>query len=125
MDLKFRAWNYESMSMAVGRLVMLENSKWVDERGFDLMQWTGLTDVNGMDIYAGDILSLYFYEDFNNECVTVEAEGDHKPTVEVSWDKSGYWLFCEEDGTWYFPQSLDDCAEFKVIGNIHQNADAK
>lgn len=77
----------------------------------------------GDEIYEGDVIEIRFFDDFSNDCVTVEYEEDDPSiyTAKVHWDCAGYWLFSEKDATWFFPQSLDDCANIKVIGNIYEN----
>lgn len=86
-------------------------------------QFTGLKDCGGDEIYEGDVIEIRFFDDFSNDCVTVDYEEDDPSiyTAKVHWDCAGYWLFSEKDATWFFPQSLDDYANIKVIGNIYEN----
>jgi uncharacterized phage protein (TIGR01671 family) len=78
-----------------------------------LMQFTGLIDPQGNEVYEGDILE---------ECF---GYGESALSV-VSWCKDGYWIARElgsEGVPDYYDSLLSEHFETIVIGNIHQNAD--
>lgn len=54
--LKFRAWDDENLCWVRPKLVENESGVTVDERGYELFQWTGLYDSACVEVYRGDIL---------------------------------------------------------------------
>jgi len=101
---KFRAWHKDS-----GQMIYREKASypfsWIEEgQPFVLMQWTGLLDKNGREIYEGDLLK---------------------------YEMGSIWEVIFEDGCFkrnsltarYGSKKLllDSPEQFEIIGNIHEN----
>ena len=116
-EIKFRAWNPIKDRMAhsdayEGLHLFFKYVSAVDlQDNFQLMQYTGLKDKNGKEIYEGDILQFDYYYDYG-QC------GEHKTfTRQVDWNDT----FCGFSpiygtGTYIMPRE-----RYEVIGNIHEN----
>lgn len=126
-EIRFRAWDGKQMIQADhsdwedffiepdgGIWKSFENGTYAPYRykervDFQIMQYTGCKDRNGVEIYEGDILKVWRKPKEGYECV-----GQVVYSV-------GYWDIYFKD---YFPNRTDlhlwllDC---EVIGNIHQN----
>lgn len=83
---------------------------------FELEQFTGLTDVNGRDIYIGDVVKVW----------SDHSELTMSPTVNeiVSEDLFGRpGVFLKPVGAHLIEPCLHDSwsNQFEVIGNVHEN----
>ena len=131
-DIRFRAWDGQKM-VAVEKLEFVPASKsftgkdgWTvnDHLGIppeNLMQFTGLKDKSGKEIYEGDIV-LYSHGGWNYKAVIFWANKQvHGWMVrEQPRGHDGKWgnINTEPIGSIYHDNGM---ATIEVIGNIHGN----
>ena len=116
-EIKFRAWDGDSLMPCD-----VVNGKAVDSDGDviwfwhqpaeAIMQFTGLLDKNGKEIYEGDILEYpSFYE-------TPEMSGNPPEQATVIFE-NGLFNLAGSESLHYEMEAYD--GDMCVVGNIHEN----
>ena len=113
-EIKFRAWDKKAnvmrevieLNWTIGLVTRLCNGAVYDLPDIILMQYTGLHDKNGQEIYEGDIVR-FFSRDESPEVMTLIW----------SQDNVRFMVLDNQNHDW----SFDDSNVLEVIGNIYEN----
>ena len=124
-EIKFRAWDGSQM-LTICRLGLrgFSHETWSSSPvsnkihsndSLELMQFTGLKDKNGKEIYEGDVLSLDY--------PIKDAFGDDNSSIRIKvfieFQGGSFWFSGEgyTDCNWHFYNEIDR----EIIGNIYEN----
>lgn len=112
-EIKFRVW-----SVLATRMINWENifhlPAWEifpgtpEQRPFNVMQYTGLKDKNGVEIYEGDVVSFKL----------AHSDYAYKTIGEVVWYCGEAAFLVECDGEIF--KHFDEIREIEVLGNIYE-----
>lgn len=103
-EIKFRAWDKQNEELYIPYFTefndMNDEISNIQDDGIELMQYTGLKDKNGVEIYEGDIVCNEGFKE------------------KVYWDEFYGWVVSDE--TMLCEVNF---ARIQVIGNIYEHAD--
>lgn len=127
-EIKFRAWNKINKQMYTG--LPYNNAKGNDDfqqvikhpQVYEVMQSTGLKDINDVEIYEGDILygGIEYYMQYGNVLVGIgECFGNEEIKDE---DNMVYGVYIEVDNE-KVGISQNNAYQFEIVGNIHESKD--
>lgn len=112
-NIKFRAWDYDNECMYDdSQIIIHEGTVFIGRIKFvhqisqdtELMQYTGLKDKNGIEIYEGDIVTHL----------------DFKEPSEVTFSKGCFRI---HDFTMANFEAVHPISKTEVIGNIYENSE--
>jgi uncharacterized phage protein (TIGR01671 family) len=146
-EIKFRVWDkinncffdwkeqYNTLEFNEGipdRIILYDTEGVLEKDEFELMQYTGLKDVNGVEIYEGDII---LYPDTESEFIDVGIGGEGVKVAETGINS--FFPVEFKDGEfginvnlnseilyngWYtLRMALEEVESIEVIGNIYEN----
>lgn len=122
-EIKFRAWHKDLKKMFKIGQITLEEGTWNFEPNdrdfigmsipyqpsFVLMQYTGLHDKNGKEIYEGDIVRIIVNNNIEKICKVEFKNGIFGVMFSKNKELTAFPHFCN--------------TTFEVIGNVFENGD--
>lgn len=121
-EIKFRAWDKKNNKMYIAKKIHLvlkvvsvqfgtTASKSLYEPDYELMQFTGIKDKNGTEIYEGDIVGYSWLGD----------DLGYYATVPIEFADGGFKMFIERIDAVRKLNISGYYKEMVVIGNIYEN----
>lgn len=128
-EIKFRSWKKKTGGLykvldidfknkkilCPEQATLLRNGKFVPAWGyledFEVMQFTGLKDKNGKEIYEKDLIGGTWEGGFVDYCDTCKCFQYHIPDFGC--------MACQGDVHWY--ELVEEDGKIEVIGNIYEN----
>lgn len=114
-EIKFRAWDGKRMIKIFahigknGRMYTIHH--WGEEPKYEVMQYTGLKDKNGKQIYEGDVVLGKFNLDEVEDYIYLTLTEEEKKTQSK--------LFHIEDI--FYPYTNPIPEDLEIIGNVYEN----
>ena len=124
-EIKFRAWDGEKMTNspiftinkalladAIGKQIYVDINTIISKFKEDLiiMQYTGLKDKNGIEIYEGDIVRCIPFDEYKDSTIMY---GD----LTVYWnDKQACFHYID-----FIPMDWGGIESYEIIGNIYED----
>jgi len=119
-EIKFRAWDGKKIASELPAYLephdINETINSMKNEGMTLMQYTGLKDKNGKEIYEGDVVNVFDWGIKSSDRIIGTG------VVEWSNEQMGWEIYSKSEG--YIVEDRFDLfckATFEVIGNIYEN----
>jgi len=136
-EIKFRVWDSQKKCMYGARQLYWENDGTFDfykgsgikmdvSLGDALMQYTGLKDKNGVEIYEGDIVKNHWHNVLGKDIGSIwEVKFGEYDNSDLEWGSPGLGFYCESPTEYRqnTPTEIptDEDNGIEVIGNIYEN----
>ena len=130
-DIKFRCWDTENKEMLEVQELDYEDSyngqpmirttmysDYFDTEDMILMQYVGLKDKNGKEIYEGDIVKVKLYKGEEEKYFVGKVEYFGSSFIVDADNDSDYHVYDLDGFGIDYRYNLEDC---EVIGNIYDN----
>jgi len=123
-EIKFRAWdkkkkrwvNFTAIEFKRGKVSLRDGFGNYLDGDFEIVEYTGLKDKNGKEIYGGDIVKIGYVFGENEEINGVIYWFD----IMVNWCVKFHNESWNQISLGYYNRK-NDAYEIKVIGNIYEN----
>jgi uncharacterized phage protein (TIGR01671 family) len=119
-EIKFRAWDKVLKAMVDWDGIHSTSIPYLLSAEYEVMQYTGLKDKNGVEIYEGDVIDAFYIDDHPN----LDMAGTYLWTGPVHYEQSlcTYQIKSHYNGVGFLAQiSKSNCKNYVVQGNIYAN----
>lgn len=132
-EIKFRLWDRRDETMhqdsghfgitADGVVMDVNTDLEIEDQQYELMQYTGLKDKNGKEIFEGDIIKITYDTNYSEKIfyigtVIYESDNDY-PAFDLH-----PWIDCEMNALSWLKSECDESVKsYEIIGNIYENQD--
>src|SRR4051812_3604002 len=108
MRTRFRSWDKQNKQM-------VDDTAHLPDNNYEVMQWIGLKDKNGFEIYEGDILRAIETSTLFSSGETL-LDFDFIGVVEYDTGEAGFHVVGKED-----VRGFNNGQTYEVLGNVYEN----